>query len=262
MYLRGGQANKVWGTDNNGNPGWKTPTTSNVTHVNGVYTGSGGQQSPAYVTSGKTRFNMWNAFKGISNPASGYMDVILMDNYTGTDVPYVTGIGVTKNNGNPRMFIANGAKGGTGNWSHQVEAITTANISSQSVSSATSATKLNSNAGSATRPVYFSGGKPVACDFEYVPYWPTPLRWKTDKDKIDDPRKLFGDRRGLYILIIDDEIGTSPASGGMSGGLSFVLGIQYLGHQYGGQWFFNYKRSSAHRKRANNVWSSWQSVAN
>lgn len=39
---------------------------------------------------------MWNAFKGISNPASGYMDVILMDNYTGTDVPYVTGIGVTK----------------------------------------------------------------------------------------------------------------------------------------------------------------------
>ena len=106
---------------------------------------------------------MWNAFKGITNPAGGYMDVILMDNYTGSDVPYVTGIGVTKNNGNPRMFIANGAKGGTGNWAYQVEAITTANIASQSVSSATTATKLGSNAGSATQPVYFSGGKPVAC---------------------------------------------------------------------------------------------------
>ena len=141
--------------------------TSGHTHslIDGTYTGNGGQQSPSYVTSGKTRFNMWNAFKGLTNPAGGYMDVILMDNYTGSDVPYVTGIGVTKNNGNPRMFIANGAKGGTGNWSHQVEAITTANISSQSVASATSATKLSSNAGSATQPIYFSDGKPVACTY-------------------------------------------------------------------------------------------------
>lgn len=133
--------------------------------VNGTYTGNGGQQSPSYVTSGKTRFNMWNAFKGITNPAGGYMDVILMDNYTGSDVPYVTGIGVTKNNGNPRMFIANGAKGGTGNWAYQAEVITTANIANQSVSSAATATKLGSNAGSATQPVYFSGGKPVACTY-------------------------------------------------------------------------------------------------
>ena len=109
--------------------------------VNGTYTGSGGQQSPSYVTSGKTRFNMWNAFKGITNPAGGYMDVILMDNYMGGDVPYVTGIGVTKNNGNPRMFIANGEKGGTSNWAHQVEVITSANISSQNVASSTKATK-------------------------------------------------------------------------------------------------------------------------
>lgn len=110
--------------------------------VNGTYTGSGGQQPPSYVTSGKTRFNMWNAFKGIANPAGGYMDVILMDNYTGQDVPSVTAIGVTKNYSiNPRMFVANGQKGSTGNWSHQVEVITTANISSQTVGSATKATQ-------------------------------------------------------------------------------------------------------------------------
>ena len=37
------------------------------------------------------------------------------------------------------------------------------NISSQSVSSATTATKLGTDAGGSTTPVYFSGGKPVAC---------------------------------------------------------------------------------------------------
>lgn len=132
----GGKANKVWSTDKDGNPAWRSPTgsvtgvkgnseasyrTGNVNispaniglgsvnntadsnknvatanQVNGTYTGNGGQQSPSYVTSGKTRFNMWDGFKGITNPAGGYMDVILMDNYTGSDVPYVTGIGVTK----------------------------------------------------------------------------------------------------------------------------------------------------------------------
>lgn len=165
-----GSANIVWtmaelGLDKVNNTADSSKNVATANQVNGTYTGNGGQQSPSYVTSGKTRFNMWNGFKGITNPAGGYMDVILMDNYTGSDVPYVTGIGVTKNNGNPRMFIANGAKGGTGNWAYQVEAITTANIASQSVASATTATKLGTNAGSATQPVYFSGGKPVACTY-------------------------------------------------------------------------------------------------
>ena len=129
------------GLGNVNNTADSTKNVATANQVNGTYTGSGGQQSPSYVTSGKTRFNMWNAFKGITNPAGGYMDVILMDNYTGGDVPYVTGIGVTKNNGNPRMFIANGPKGGTGNWSHQVEVITSSNISSQNVASSTKATQ-------------------------------------------------------------------------------------------------------------------------
>nr|WP_300841715.1 tail fiber domain-containing protein [uncultured Acetatifactor sp.] len=143
--------------------------------INGVYTGGGGAQPPSYVISGKTRFNMMNNFKGLTNPAGAYMDTILMDNYTGGDVPYVTGIGVTKNNGNPRMFIANGAKGNGSSWAHQVEAITTGNISSQSVNYATSA-------GSATKATQDGNGSVISSTYAklnanvtfnqiYVPLW-------------------------------------------------------------------------------------------
>jgi len=107
--------------------------------VNGTYTGNGGSQPPSYVPSGRVRFNMMDRFLGFES-CGYYMDTILMDNYTGGDVPYVTGIGVTKNNGNPRMFIANGAKGNSAAWSHMVEAITSGNIGSQSVNYALSAT--------------------------------------------------------------------------------------------------------------------------
>ena len=141
--------------------------------VSGSYTGNGGQQSPSYVTSGKTRFNMWNAFKGITNPAGGYMDVILMDNYTGGDVPYVTGIGVTKNNGDPRMFVANGAKGGNGNWAHQVEVITSANIANQSVSNANtvggkSTSDLQNYANLSNKPTSFPANGGTANYTNYI----------------------------------------------------------------------------------------------
>ena len=77
--------------------------------VKGTYTGNGGAQPPSYVPSGIVRFNMMDRFPGFS--VNGYMDTILMDTYTGGDVPWVTGIGVTKAAGNPRMFIAAGSKG-------------------------------------------------------------------------------------------------------------------------------------------------------
>lgn len=67
-------------------------------------------------------------------------------------------------NASTKMITANGfIKAGSSNdyvllggGDHKTE-------SSLSVSSATSATKLTSSAGSATLPIYFSGGKPVAC---------------------------------------------------------------------------------------------------
>ncbi len=105
--------------------------------VTGMYTGNGGAQPPSYVTSGRVRFNMMDRFPGFS--ANGYMDTILMDTYGGGDVPWVTGIGVTKAAGNPRMFIAAGSKGNSAGWSYMVEAITSGNIGSQSVNYAASA---------------------------------------------------------------------------------------------------------------------------
>lgn len=131
---RSGQPNWLWGGNDGSNMYVYNPSNFNVNYaasaglINGLYTQNGGQQSPGYIPSGKVRFNMMNAFKGLSNPSGSFMDCILMDTYTGPDVPYVTGIGITKNQGYPRMFIANGAKGGTGNWLHQTEVITEANI--------------------------------------------------------------------------------------------------------------------------------------
>ena len=82
--------------------------------INGSYTGSGGKQPPSYIPSGKIRFNMMNTVVGTD---SNYKDFILMDSYTGNDVPYVTAIGVRKTS-TPEAYIMSGAKGNTteANW--------------------------------------------------------------------------------------------------------------------------------------------------
>jgi hypothetical protein len=82
--------------------------------INGSYTGSGGKQPPSYIPSGKIRFNMMDTVVGTD---SNYKDFILMDSYTGNDVPYVTAIGVRKTS-TPEAYIMSGAKGNTteANW--------------------------------------------------------------------------------------------------------------------------------------------------
>ena len=66
--------------------------------VNGTYTKSGGEQYPSYVPSGKVRWNMMRITSDYFNvdPSDTYTycDWMMMDNYTGSDVPYVTMIGV------------------------------------------------------------------------------------------------------------------------------------------------------------------------
>ena len=96
------------------------------TTINGVYTSNGGAQPPSYVGSGTVRFNMMNKFKGLSGLPT-YADCILMDTYTGSDVPYVTGLGILKQSGDPRAFIAVGAKGNTTTWAKETELLTVAN---------------------------------------------------------------------------------------------------------------------------------------
>ena len=86
--------------------------------VNGTYTGNGGGQCPSYIGSGKVRWNMMNATTTYfdSSPFSGYCDWMMMDTYTGSDVPYVTMIGVLKS-ATPHAYIASGAKGdSSGKW--------------------------------------------------------------------------------------------------------------------------------------------------
>ena len=78
------------------------------TTIQGTYTGSGGSQPPSYVTAGTLRANMM--YYNMSG--SPYCDWLMMDTYTGSDVPYVTMIGVTKT-AIPRAFIASGPKGNT-----------------------------------------------------------------------------------------------------------------------------------------------------
>lgn len=78
------------------------------TTIQGTYTGSGGSQPPSYVTAGTLRANMM--YYNMSR--SPYCDYIMMDTYTGSDVPYVTMIGVTKT-ATPRAFIASGPKDNT-----------------------------------------------------------------------------------------------------------------------------------------------------
>lgn len=91
-----------------GKPSTFTPSSHIHTTIQGTYTGSGGSQPPSYVTAGTLRANMM--YYNMSG--SPYCDYIMMDTYTGSDVPYVTMIGVTKT-ATPRAFIASGPKGNT-----------------------------------------------------------------------------------------------------------------------------------------------------
>lgn len=96
-----------------GKPSTFAPSSHTHTTIQGTYTGSGGSQPPSYVTAGTLRANMM--YYNMSG--SPYCDWLMMDTYTGSDVPYVTMIGVTKTE-TPRAFIASGPKGNasTSSW--------------------------------------------------------------------------------------------------------------------------------------------------
>lgn len=68
-------------------------TATKASVVEGVYTGSGGQQNPQYVGKGQVRFNMMNTpVMGNSN----YKNWLMMDCYTGFDVGGVTALGLDR----------------------------------------------------------------------------------------------------------------------------------------------------------------------
>ena len=111
QYYDGSSSHDIYHTGNK-------PTDIEI--IKGIYTGSGGQQSPSYIPSGKVRFNMMNT---PVNGDNSYKDWILMDTYTGGDVPVVTAFGISKSS-NLRAFIMSGDKNGS-SWSRTAELMTT-----------------------------------------------------------------------------------------------------------------------------------------
>ena len=98
-------------------------TTKSVTNAYakfgvGTYTSNGGEQRPSYIGSGLVRWNMMcnTTTYYDSKLFDGYCDWMMMDTYSGSDVPYATMIGVLKA-ATPHAYIASGAKGSTtGKW--------------------------------------------------------------------------------------------------------------------------------------------------
>jgi hypothetical protein len=96
----------------------KSVNSAYATYACGTYTNNGGEQRPSYVGSGLVRWNMMRSTTTYFDKAafSGYCDWMMMDTYTGSDVPYVTMIGVLKA-ATPHAYIASGSKGdSSGKW--------------------------------------------------------------------------------------------------------------------------------------------------
>lgn len=134
--------------------------------VNGTYTSNGGEQRPNYVGSGKVRWNMMRNTTTYYDVAafSGYCDWMMMDTYTGSDVPYVTMIGVLKA-ATPHAYIASGAKGSsTGKWT--IKTLLDSGNSSVSKSGQTLTVKINGVEQSLTNTTYSSLKNPNAIKFK------------------------------------------------------------------------------------------------
>lgn len=103
----------------------------------------------------------------MADPKKSYNDIIAWAKGTSNDIiakKLVTArtISITNNGG---TSLASGTFDGSGNLTLKLPASVGISISgnADTATTATTATKLGSNAGSGTIPIYFSGGKPVAC---------------------------------------------------------------------------------------------------
>ena len=106
----------------------KAASSHNHTTLTGVYTTNGGSQPPSYVGANSVKCNMMNKFVGTTTSFSSYADVLLMNAYSWSDVPYATALAIQKTNGVPKAWIAAG--GNTDNWAGATEIITANNICS------------------------------------------------------------------------------------------------------------------------------------
>ena len=134
----GNHTHKYAGSESAGGP---------ATTLAGTYSGSGGSLAPNTVSGGNVKAVMMNNPKGITG-FNTYCDCLLMDTYTGSDVPVVTGIGLSKKGTSsaadttPRAYIFNGIKGNTTTWANMAEVVTTKNIKTATVGSASAGTAI------------------------------------------------------------------------------------------------------------------------
>ena len=176
-------------------------TSTYANYMNGTYTGNGGAQAPSYVPSGKVRFNMMNQLKGLPQLPT-YADFILMDTYTGSDVPYVTAIGVLKRGSTPRAYIATGKKGNTTTWEQQVELITSGNIGTQTVATATKATGVVDYAASnKTIQIGYGGAGISGNDIKYIAGYT-----KGDSNDVDAKIKELNSKISTYTIYYNNAL--------------------------------------------------------
>ena len=95
-------------------------------YIHGTYTRDGGQQPPSYIGTHALKCNMMNGFVGSGYSIPGYMDTLLMNAYSWSDVPYATALGILKTNSTtPRAWIACGPNGDS--WTGVAELLTDKN---------------------------------------------------------------------------------------------------------------------------------------
>lgn len=106
----------------------------------------------------------------MADPKKSYNDILTWAKGTSNDIvakqlATARTISITNNSG---TSLASGTFNGTGNLTLKLPATVGIDISGNAATAttATTATKLGSNAGTGKIPIYFSGGKPVACGTE------------------------------------------------------------------------------------------------
>ena len=83
--------------------------------------------SPSFLPSNRVRFAMANVMPGVSFPTNAFRDVMMMDTYTGSDIPVTTAFAIDKNLATKGAYLLWGTKG-SDTWAAVQKILTDQNI--------------------------------------------------------------------------------------------------------------------------------------